>query len=113
MVSKIRRIFIQNKLTSWFLFLILILNISLPPSLNFFREILIFSQSLKFNFYLIYFILILFLISGLISIILILKMFINKEKNIIYFLCFPFSFFLNFNFLFFFIILIIFNIKIF
>jgi NADH:ubiquinone oxidoreductase subunit 4 (subunit M) len=79
-IIKISRIFNIKNLYSWLFFIFLIFNISVPPSLNFFREILIFIFCLKYYFVSFISIIILILFSGLISIFLILKLILIKEK---------------------------------
>ena len=110
-INKIGRIFFKNKIFIWLLFLTLLLNISLPPTINFFREIYIFFMILNFNFILFWLILFLILISGLISIFIIIKILGFKENNINYNFSINFSFSLIYFMILFLILIIIINLK--
>lgn len=78
-LNKLRRIFSSNNLFSWTLYLLLLINISIPPTFNFFREILILFLSLKYSFKLFLLFSIFIRISGVISIIIVIKTIISKE----------------------------------
>jgi NADH:ubiquinone oxidoreductase subunit 4 (subunit M) len=111
-INKISSIFNFLTFTPWVFFILLLINISIPPRLNFFSEIFILKNILKFNLYFILLFAINFILRGIVSILLISKVIIIKE-NILncYFKIRKIRFYQSFFCMIIIIILLIFIIK--
>lgn len=83
LVNRSRMVFMSN-MSIWIFYYFLCLNISIPPSLNFFREIYFISIISKIRSFIIFIIILMVIFRGAISVLIIIKSLFMKEEKFIY-----------------------------